>query len=131
MGLRPSVLVVEDYPPLRMVILEVLRVLGGEIHLVGAVSTEDAPAVLRARRPQLVILGLGPRQLQGGLCCLPKGEWHTLVLTPEPSIGAQAAMDVLPKPFDIQELADRVRQALRLIRDEPPDGSTSGLASRA
>ena len=113
MSSRPSVLVCDDEPNLR----ELIRVsLGPRYAFVEAADGEQALALARSLRPQLVILDLMMPRLNG-LDVLSKlkadpelARTPVLVVTAQPASEEEALMKgadgVIVKPFGPEELAD-------------------------
>lgn len=118
-GLKPTILVIEDEPPLQ----KFLRVtLGQEYALVEAATGELGVRHAAYDRPDLIILDLGLPDLDGVEVTRRIREWSAVPIIVVSARGKEqdkvvaldaGADDYLTKPFAVGELLARVRVALR------------------
>ena len=131
----PSVLLVEDEPPMRQFLRTTLR--AHECQVVEAGTVREGLAQAAGRNPDLILLDLGlpdgdgldvVRQIRGSartpiIVISARGQEHEKVAALD--LGAD---DYLTKPFGVQELLARVRVALRhaSLADSPAPVFESG-----
>jgi two-component system KDP operon response regulator KdpE len=118
---RPRVLVVDDDPWIQDLLREVLTEDGYQV--VQARTAYEAMASLTVERPDLILLDLGLPDLDGQFIAsrvVANSDWFDIpivVMTAraDPSNRSLAriygARDYVVKPFEIQDLLDRLRQA--------------------
>jgi two-component system KDP operon response regulator KdpE len=119
----PTILVVDDEPPIRRVVRHALEADGARV--IEAASGREALDLAAAQRPDLVVLDLGLPDLPGIDVCRDLRAWSAapvLVLSARHSDREQAALldagadDYVAKPFSPVELRARVRAQLRRAR---------------
>lgn len=128
---KATILVVDDEEAIRMVEKEVLQELGHEV--LEASNGADALAIARERQPHLVLLDLRMPGMTGiEVCQQLRADTRTkdaaiIVVT---GLDARVALeesiisgadDFMQKPFDMVEMAVRVRSMLRVL-DIPDKG---------
>ena len=113
---RPTALVVDDDPALRMLIRVNLELEGFDV--IESATVEDAESAAAATRPDVVMLDvhLGTQQTLGLLGRLRAGGIAVAVVTgsADPAEYADAADAVLAKPFAPQELIAVARRLARV-----------------
>lgn len=128
------VLVIEDDPKVRQVVVDALRADASQVFEAGSGSTGLATAM--AERPDLVVLDLGLPDLEGIEVCRLLREWTAvpiLVLSARHSESEKAALldagadDYVTKPFGPEELRARVRAHFRRARMTPVPGGDEPL----
>jgi two-component system KDP operon response regulator KdpE len=116
----PTVLVIEDEPPIRRFLRPSLASQGYRV--LEAASGEDGLLQAATRQPDLVVLDLGLPDLDGVEVIRRLREWATFPIVVLSARGAEAdkvaaldagADDYVAKPFAVGELLARVRVALR------------------
>jgi two-component system, OmpR family, KDP operon response regulator KdpE len=119
-GSMPSILVVDDEPPIRRLLRNTLTV--QDFRVVEASTAAEAMDALRRDRPDLVILDLGLPDIDGmDLIRKIRGQSQVPIVVlssrgdEKGKVGALdlGADDYVTKPFGIDELMARVRTALR------------------
>jgi DNA-binding response OmpR family regulator len=125
------VLVVEDSPEFRGVLVPLLRAEGFQVE--EAIDGEAAVAVARASEPSVVVLDLNLPKLDGVEVCRQIrtfSDAYVIMLTAKAdevdkliglSVGAD---DYMTKPFSPRELLARIRAMLRRPRVAAPEGGT-------
>ena len=115
-----TVLIVEDEPPIRVALREVLESLGASV--VEASLGQEAIALAGEIRPDLVLLDLGLPDMQGDAVCRALRGASSVPIVVVSARHSEAekvrlldagADDYLTKPFGPAELAARVRAHLR------------------
>jgi DNA-binding response OmpR family regulator len=127
---RSSVLVVEDDPDIREMLRTLLELAGFD-----CVATESAEGGLTALRQEVFDLVLTDYSLprRSGVWLLETAESEgllqgvpTLIVTAHPSIDQAGRFEVVQKPFDLDDLVERVRQRMDGARPKrlpmPVDG---------
>jgi DNA-binding response OmpR family regulator len=122
---RPArIVVLDDDPDILSVVQEALQNEGYEVH--AALQRGNAPALVRERQPDLVIINLMVSDRQDGLALLEQMKRDatlrqipvlvcsaaTTVLDQHETFLNEHAVHVIRKPFDLDELLAAVRQAL-------------------
>jgi len=120
---QPTILLVEDDPDIREMIATLLGMAGFRI-----VACESAECGLNALREQEFDLILTDYALprQSGLWLLKEAETEgliqgtpVLIVTAHPDVDAQAPYEVIQKPFDLDELIERVRRRMEGTNSGP------------
>jgi DNA-binding response OmpR family regulator len=133
---KPRVLVVEDEPHIRDVIVRKLEGEGYEVQGTGLGA--EALKLLESAAPSLVLLDIGLPDIDGVSVCQEARRLTAapiLMLTgePSPAVAVRAldvgANDYVRKPVDLGELAARVRAALRASMAAPDDATPVQLGS--
>lgn len=120
----PTILVVDDEPPIRAAVRHVLEALGATVYeaATGSDALAVAPALAASRGPDLVVLDVGLPDMDGAAVCRALRAWSAapvLVLSGRHSEAEKVRLldagadDYLTKPFGPGELAARVRARLR------------------
>ena len=113
---QPAVLLVEDDRDIRDMIVTLLGMAGFDV-----VACESAEMGLNALREQAFDLILTDYALprQSGLWLLQEAETEgliqgtpVLIVTAHPDVESEAAYEVIQKPFDLDELIERVRRRM-------------------
>lgn len=134
--MKPRVLVVEDEPHIRDVIVRKLEGEGYEVQGTGLGA--EALKLLESAAPSLVLLDIGLPDIDGVSVCQEARRLTAapiLMLTgePSPAVAVRAldvgANDYVRKPVDLGELAARVRAALRASMAAPDDATPVQLGS--
>lgn len=134
MSAQPTVVVVEDDDAIADLVELYLRRDGYAVHRAG--NGEDGLEIIRARRPDLVILDIGlPGRLDGVDVCREvrrHSDVPIIMLTARDSevdrvLGLEiGADDYVVKPFSARELAARVKVILRRSAPRPMSGIGPG-----
>ncbi|MEZ5233063.1 MAG: response regulator transcription factor [Acidimicrobiia bacterium] len=134
MSSQPVVVLVEDDDAIADLVELYLRRDGYQVHRSG--TGEDGLGVIRARRPDLVILDVGlPGRLDGLDVCREvrrHSDVPIIMLTARDGeldrvLGLEiGADDYVVKPFSPRELVARVKVILRRVAPARPDGGTAG-----
>ncbi|WP_047391765.1 response regulator [Chitinibacter sp. ZOR0017] len=118
--LSPSIVLVEDDPPIRRFLQTTLELAGWQVHV--AETGQRALITIASRQPDLVILDLGLPDLDGLEVIRRVREWSSiplLVLSARAQEGEKVAAldagadDYLTKPFGVDECLARIRVLLR------------------
>lgn len=118
-----TVLVIDDEPPIRRVVLNALT--GADMRALDAGTGREGLDRAAAERPDLVILDLGLPDIPGMSVCVELRKWSTapiIVLSAHHSDREKVALldagadDYVAKPFSTTELLARVRAQLRRSR---------------
>lgn len=127
---RPRIVVAEDNPDLLRLVERRLKRRGYEV--LTAVDGVEALRLIRSERPDAVVLDWVMPEMQGHHVCQAIKQDEELASIPVLMLTARAteadvvggfehgADDFLTKPFDIEELDQRLRQ---LLRDPWPQSS--------
>jgi DNA-binding response OmpR family regulator len=120
---QPAILLVEDDADIREMMATLLAMAGFSV-----VSCESAECGLNALREQEFDLILTDYALprQSGLWLLNEAETEgliqgtpVLIVTAHPDVDAQAPYEVIQKPFDLDELIERVRRRVEGTNSSP------------
>jgi DNA-binding response OmpR family regulator len=120
---QQAILLVEDDPDIREMMATLLGMAGFEV-----VSCESAECGLNALREQEFDLILTDYALprQSGLWLLNEAETEgliqgtpVLIVTAHPDVDAQSAYEVIQKPFDLDELIERVHRRMEGANSGP------------
>jgi two-component system, OmpR family, response regulator len=117
---RPRVLVVDDDPPIRELMRNILREFGMDPLVAG--SGEEAVELARTETPEVILLDLNMPGLSGEetIAALRAvdalAEIPILILSGEPMDPAElerlGARGAVQKPFDLPRLIEEIRQAV-------------------
>lgn len=128
---RPRVVLVEDDPDIRKVLLALLSMEGYTVYL--AETGARGLSEIAARRPDIVLLDLGLPDLDGLSVLRKVRSWSTTPVVVISALGEETlkvqaldtgADDYLVKPFGRKELLARIRVAMRHAAKEiQPDGA--------
>ena len=133
-----TVLIVEDEPPIRVALREVLESLGAAVVETGL--GQEAIALADELRPDLVLLDLGLPDMQGDAVCRALRAASSVPIVVVSARHSEAekvrlldagADDYLTKPFGPAELAARVRAHLRRARMREAPNAGPGAGGRA
>jgi two-component system KDP operon response regulator KdpE len=120
--LRPTILVIEDEPPLKKFLRITLE--SQDYTVIEATRGEEGIRHAATSRPDLVILDLGLPDIDGVEVAKRLREWSTMPIIVVSARGKEqekvvaldaGADDYLTKPFGVGELLARVRVALRRL----------------
>jgi len=130
-ALRPTILVIEDEPPLKKFLRITLE--SQDYTVIEATRGEEGIRHAATSRPDLVILDLGLPDIDGVEVARRLREWSTMPIIVVSARGKEqekvvaldaGADDYLTKPFGVGELLARVRVALRrlaIAKQDSPD----------
>ena len=128
--LRPTILVIEDEPPLKRFLRITLE--SQNYTVIEAMRGEEGIRHAATSRPDLVILDLGLPDIDGVEVARRLREWSALPIIVVSARGKEqdkvvaldaGADDYLTKPFGVGELLARVRAALRRLASARQDSS--------
>ena len=123
MAERPLILVVDDEPHILRALRNALR--GEDMHIVEAMTAEEAVTEAAARRPDLIVLDLGLPDKSGHWVCREIRKWSSspivvlsahLAEREKVELLEVGADDYVTKPFSPAELTARIRAQLRRAR---------------
>src|SRR5205809_846040 len=126
--LRPTILVIEDEPPLKRFLRITLE--SQNYTVIEAMRGEEGIRHAATSRPDLVILDLGLPDIDGVEVARRLREWSALPIIVVSARGKEqdkvvaldaGADDYLTKPFGVGELLARVRVALRHLAAANPE----------
>src|SRR6266478_2624703 len=118
--LGPTILIIEDEPPIRRVLYATLQASGYQV--IAATTGQEGFSQAAMRQPALILLDLGLPDLDGLEVTRRLREWATMPIIVLSARGRESdkiaaldagADDYLTKPFGMGELLARVRVALR------------------
>src|SRR5712664_1606641 len=118
--LCPTILIIEDEPPIRRVLYATLQASGYQV--IVADTGQDGLTQAATRQPELILLDLGLPDLDGLEVTRRLREWATMPIIVLSARGRESdkvaaldagADDYLTKPFGMGELLARMRVALR------------------
>jgi CheY-like chemotaxis protein len=126
---RPMILVVEDDDAVAMMIQDYLS--GHEYRTARAADGREAVEMVQQLRPDLIVMDLMMPRLTGGeaataLCRDPLTEKIPIIaisaVADVTSIAEMLPLDeILPKPFDLDDLITTIERLLPVAGDQPTD----------
>src|SRR5712691_4734771 len=131
--LGPTILIIEDEPPIRRVLYATLQASGYQV--IVADTGQEGFSQAAMRQPALILLDLGLPDLDGLEVTRRLREWATMPIIVLSARGREAdkiaaldagADDYVTKPFGMGELLARIRVALR-HRQQASDAAGSAV----
>lgn len=131
-GPKPSVLVIDDEPPLQKFLR--LTLASHNFNVIEALTGESGLRHAANDQPDLIILDLGLPDLDGGQVARRIREWSAIPIIVVSARGKEqdkvvaldaGADDYLTKPFGVAELMARVRVAMRHLATAKQDSGDS------
>ena len=120
--LRPTILLIEDEPPIRRVLCATLQ--AGGFQVITAATAQEGCTQAAVCQPALILLDLGLPDLDGLEVTRRLREWATMPIIVLSARGRESdkiaaldagADDYMTKPFGMGELLARIRVALRHV----------------
>lgn len=120
---KPTILLIEDEKPIRRFVKPYLE--GREFKVIEAKNGEEGLTLASSRRPDVILLDLGLRDMNGLTVLQRLRQWAkmpVIILTArnrdkEKVEGLDAgADDYVCKPFTVEVLAARIRESLRYLK---------------